>query len=235
MHTLKQVERAMRALKDDRKNKVMQKFFKTSKGSYGEGDVFLGLTVPQTRTIAKKYWDMSFTDIKKLLHSKYHDERLCALLMLIERFEKGSKGVRKTVYDFYITQAQYVNNWDLVDLSADKIVGVYLLDRKKAILSTFAKSDNLWERRISIVATHAFIRENQFQDTLRIAKILLHDEHDLIHKAVGWMLREVGKRDVKVMEKFLVQSYATMPRTMLRYAIEKLPEKRRKAYLKGVV
>lgn len=235
MHTLKQVERAMRALKNEEKIPIFQNFFKTGKGQYGEGDVFLGLKVPQTRSIAKEYDQLSFSDIKKLLRSKYHEERLCALLMLVDRFEKGSPSVRKTVYDFYITQAKFVNNWDLVDLSADKIMGVYLLDRKKAILSTFAKSKNLWERRIAIIATFAFIKQEQFQDTLRIADVLLRDEHDLIHKAVGWMLREVGKRDVVVLKKFLKQRYAEMPRTMLRYAIEKFPEKDRKAYLQGVV
>ena len=233
MTTLKQVERAMRTQKNETKIPIFQNFFKTGKGEYGEGDMFLGLSVPQTRAVAKQYSDLNFKDIKKLLHSKYHEERLCALLMLVHRFQKGNLKQQKEVYDFYITQAKFVNNWDLVDLSADKIMGVYLLDRKKTILTTFATSNNLWERRISMIATFAFIKHNQFQETLRISKILLHDSHDLIHKAVGWMLREVGKRDVGVMENFLKQHYKDMPRTMLRYAIEKLPDYKRKAYLHG--
>ncbi|MAG11278.1 MAG: DNA alkylation repair protein [Parcubacteria group bacterium] len=235
MYTLKQAERAMRALKNEEKIPIFQNFFKTGKGEYGEGDVFLGLAVPQTRSVAKEFSGLGFKDIKKLLHSKYHEERLCALLMLVHRFEKGSQNQQKEICDFYITQAKYVNNWDLVDLSADKIMGVYLLDRKKTILTTFAKSENLWERRISIIATYAFIKRGQFQETIRIAKILLQDKHDLIHKAVGWMLREVGKRELSVMEKFLQQHYKKMPRTMLRYAIEKLSEQKRQAYLKSKV
>lgn len=222
-------------LANPQKAKVLQGFFKTGKGEYGEGDVFLGLTVPQSRTIAIKYKDLAFSNIKILLKSKVHEERLIALLILVYRFNQKDKKddkERKKVFDFYLANTKYINNWDLVDLSADKIVGQYLLDKSKGILFGLARSKNLWERRISIVATYQFIKDGRYQETLTISKMLLNDPHDLIHKAVGWMLREVGKNcSQEILEEFLKKHYKEMPRTMLRYAIERFPEKLRKKYL----
>jgi 3-methyladenine DNA glycosylase AlkD len=192
----------------------------------------LGLTVPQSRKIAIKFKDLSFSDIKKLLQSKIHEERVIALLILVHNFEKGSKEHQKDIYDYYLKNTKYINNWDLVDLSADKIVGQYLLDKSKDILFRLAHSENLWERRISIVATYQFIKDGRYQETLTISKMLLNDQHDLIHKAVGWMLREVGKKcSEDLLVEFLGKHYKQMPRTMLRYAIERLQEKLRKKYL----
>lgn len=209
-----------------------QRFFKTGKGEYGEGDVFIGLTVPDTRRIAKKYSQASDVDLKELLESKIHEERLCGLLILVEKFKKAREEEKKDIAAFYLDNISRVNNWDLVDLSADKILGNYLLDKDKAILYQLAISKNLWERRIAIISTFAFIRNNQFEDTLKIAEMFLNDKEDLIHKAVGWMLREVGKRNQDILEGFLKRWYKEMPRTMLRYAIERFEEGKRIAYLK---
>jgi 3-methyladenine DNA glycosylase AlkD len=209
------------------KAKFLQRFFKTGRGSYAEGDKFLGLTVPQSRILAKKHSALNFHEIKKLLESKFHEERLIGLIILVEKFKKEPQ----RVYNFYIANTKFVNNWDLVDLSADKIVGEYLLHRSKNILNKLAKSKNIWNRRIAIVSTYQFIRNHQFDKTIEIARLLLNDKHDLIHKAVGWMLREVGKRDEKVLIKFLDKYKSRMPRTSLRYAIERFPEKRRLRYL----
>ena len=208
-----------------------QRFFKTGHGEYGEGDMFIGLTVPDTRKIAKKYSQASDIDLKELLGSKIHEERLCALFILVEKFKKAQEK-KKDIAAFYLDNISRVNNWDLVDLSADKILGNYLLDKDKAMLYQLATSKNLWERRIAIISTFAFIRNNQFEDTLRIAEILLDDKQDLIHKAVGWMLREVGKKNQLVEEEFLQKHYQAMPRTMLRYAIERFEEGKRKSYLR---
>lgn len=208
---------------------VSQRFFKTGEGDYGEGDVFIGLSVPQCRTIAKKYSTLSLSEVKELLYSEIHEERLIALLILVEQYKKTGQ---KEIIDFYLDHLKQVNNWDLVDTSADKLVGTYLIDREKTILYRLAQSENLWERRVAIIATFAFIRQKQFEDTLRISEILMRDTHDLIHKAVGWMLREVGKRDHKVLERFLEKHSRNMPRTMLRYAIEKFDAIKRKEYLR---
>ena len=212
---------------------TLQWFFKTGKGEYGEGDKFLGIKVPQIREIAKANKDLTFEEIQKALKSKFHEERLCALLILVERNSKSNEKTREETVKFYLDNIKYINNWDLVDLTAPKILGKHLLNRNRKILFEFAKSENLWERRISILATFWFIREKQYRDSLKIAKMLLNDEHDLIHKAVGWMLRELGKRDLETEEEFLKKHYKKMPRTMLRYAIEKFPEKKRLAYLEG--
>lgn len=233
---------------DPKKIAIFQRFFKTGKGDYGEGDVFIGLSVPQSRLIARKYTALSFSDIQKLLVSKIHEERLIALLILVDKFEKTrslvmpipttpdeESNIRTEIYDFYLASTKYINNWDLVDLSADKIVGAYLLDKPRVILRSLARSKNLWERRIAMVATYNFIKANQFADTLEIAQLLLTDSHDLIQKSVGWMLREVGKRDQSLLEKFLKKNYKNMPRTALRYAIERFPETLRKAYLLGKI
>lgn len=214
----------------------LQRFFKTGEGQYGAGDLFLGLTVPDIRKVVLKYWqNISLPETKKLLGSKYHEERMCAILIIVKKFEKGDVELKKEIFDTYRKNTKYINNWDLIDLSAPKIVGKYLYDRKKDLLYKFAKSRDLWEKRIAIMATFYFINQNSFADTLRITEILLKDKHDLIHKAVGWMLREVGNRSRKIEENFLKIHYNNMPRTMLRYAIEKFPATRRKAYLLGKI
>lgn len=213
--------------------KLLQRFFKTGKGEYGEGDVFLGIKVPVQRSIAKKYIGLSLPKLQELLESKIHEERLVSLLILVEKYKKSTELDKANIFNFYIKNAKRVNNWDLVDLSAHRIVGEFLLDKDKKILYNLAESNNLWERRISIISTFAFIKNNKFEDSFRLGQILLKDKHDLIHKAVGWMLREIGKKDVEVLEKFLEKNYKEMPRTMLRYAIEKFPENKRKAYLEG--
>ncbi|PIZ28046.1 DNA alkylation repair protein, partial [Candidatus Berkelbacteria bacterium CG_4_10_14_0_8_um_filter_35_9_33_8] len=187
---------------------------------------------PQIRSIVRKYWkETNLKVAEELLHSKYHEMRMCALLILVERYKKIASE-REKIFRIYIASAKYINNWDLVDLTAPQIVGGYLADKPKTILYQFAKSKNLWERRIAILTTFNYIYQGESQETIKIARILLHDPHDLIHKAVGWMLREVGKRvDEKILTNFLDKRYKEMPRTMLRYAIEKLSEKKRKYYL----
>ena len=232
---LKNLRRKLYSLKNTQKATILQRFFKTGKGEYGEGDVFLGLTVPQVRAIALQYKTLVLLDIEQLLKSKFHEERLTALLILVYQFQKGDDSVKKAIYKFYLHHTKRINNWDFVDLSAPKIVGSYLLHKPKKILYTLAKSKNVWERRIGVMATFTFIQNNSYNDTLRIAKVLLNDSHDLIHKAVGWMLREIGKRSLKTEETFLCRHYKQMPRTMLRYAIEKFPEAKRQAYLQGSI
>ena len=219
-----------------KRKKSNEWYFKTGPGEYGFGDVFIGLTVPDMRIVAKKFQALPFQEIKKLLSSKIHEERMTALIILSYQFVKADKKTQKKIYDFYLKNTKYINNWDLVDVTVNRILGAYLWknpesDRK--ILDKLAKSKNMWERRIAIIATSYFIYQNDFSDALRISKMLLQDKEDLLHKAVGWMLREVGKRDQKAEEAFLKKHYKNMPRTMLRYAIEKFPERKRKAYLKG--
>ncbi len=206
-------------------------FFKTEKGSYGYGDVFLGIRVPQQRLIAKQYLNLPLKDIKTLLLSKIHEHRLVALIILVNQFKKADPVGRKKIYDFYLSNTKRINNWDLVDLSAPYIPGIYLRDKERNILYRLAKSENLWEKRIAMISTQGLIRDNQLRDTFEIAKILLKDKHDLIHKAVGWMLREAGDRNLALEEKFLNKYSKVMPRTAFRYAIEKFPEKKRKYYL----
>ncbi len=212
-----------------------QRFFKTGKGQYGEGDVFLGIRVPVLRKLIKKYRGISLAEIEKLLKSKFHEERLLAVLMLVNIFQTCSKEDKKAVFDMYLKNTLFINNWDLVDISAANIVGSYLHDKDKAVLYELVGSENLWERRISIISTFYFIKQNEFEHTLKIAEMLLGDNEELIHKAVGWMLREVGKRRIEAEEKFLKEHYKDIPRIMLRYAIERFPEKRRKMYLRGKV
>ena len=213
----------------------LQRFFKTRKGEYGEGDVFYGIKVPVQRTIAKQFNDLSLDDLKALITSKVHEERLIAAFILVDQYKKGDEKKKKIIFDFYLMNRKGINNWDLVDLSAPKIIGEHLIDKDKDLLYKFASSKDLWEKRIAIISTQTFIREHWFEDTLQISEILLHDKHDLIHKAVGWMLREVGNRDIKTEEEFLQRHYKTMPRTTLRYAIEKFPEVKRKRYLEGKI
>ena len=226
---LNQLKKDLNELKNKEKAKVYARFFKTGKGEYGEGDIFLGLTVPKQRELAKKYIDLPLTDVKKLLYNKYHEFRLTGLFILVYKYEKEPS---KKIIDFYIKHRHRGNNWDLIDCVCDKLLGKYLFDKDKSILYKLAKSNSLWDRRISIIATFEFIKNNKFEDTLKIAEILLNDEHDLIHKAVGCMLREVGKRNLKTEEEFLKKHYKKMPRTMLRYAIERFEEGKRKGYLK---
>lgn len=233
-HSLKELQKELLNESDPDKARVLQGFFKTGVGEYGEGDIFLGVTVPVSRKIAIKYKNLNLPDVRKLLKSEIHEERLTALLILVHNFKEGDESEKKKIFNFYLKNIRFVNNWDLVDLSADKIVGAYLSDMKdRGVLYKLAKSKNLWERRIAIVATFNFIKNDEFKDTLKTAKILLEDNHDLIHKAVGWMLREVGKRSSETEDQFLKKHYKKMPRTMLRYAIEKFPEKRRREYLNG--
>ncbi len=210
---------------------VLAGFFKTGPGEYAEGDRFIGVQVPRIRSIAKKHVSLSLEELSDLIASPIHEERLLALLVLIARFEKTGESERNKIVRFYLKNTRYINNWDLVDLSAHQILGAFLRGRNKKILYRLARSVNFWERRIAIVATFEFIKHFEFADTFKIAGILLKDKEDLIHKAVGWMLREAGKRDQQKEEKFLKKSALAMPRTALRYAIERFSQKERRYYL----
>ncbi len=212
----------------------LQRYFKTGKGEYGFGDVFIGLTVPKSREIAIKYKDLDFLDITTLLKSQIHEERLIALLILVHQFQTQEM-LQRRIYEFYLKNTKYINNWDLVDLSSPKIVGAYLIDKPKDILLKLSKSKNMWERRIAILATFNFINNKKFDDAIIIVQNLIEDKDDLIQKAVGWMLREIGKRDFKTEEILLKKYYKIMGRTALRYAIEKFEESRRKKYLEGTI
>jgi|SRR3989344_2071403 len=218
-------------LRNSKKAINYQRFFKTKKGEYGEGDVFYGITVPELRKISKKYKSLELNDVEKLLKNEVHEIRMIGLFILSLRFKSNEK----EIYDCYMNNLVRINNWDLVDVSAPNIPGVYLLDKDKKILYSLAKSKNLWERRIAMLSCFAFIRRNQYEDALKISEILLNDGHDLMHKAVGWMLREVGKRNLNVEEDFLKKHYKNMPRIMLRYAIEKFDENKRQRYLKSEI
>ncbi len=215
------------------KAKILCRFFKTGHGEYGAGDKFLGIPVPESRQIAKKYRALPLSEVEQLLYSKIHEVRLTALLILVEQFRNGAPAEQKKIYDFYLKNARQVNNWDLVDLTAPKIVGahLHLFNENKKILSQLARSPNLWERRIAIVSTLFNIQRGELKTSLKIAKLLLGDRHDLIHKAVGWMLREAGKRSLRVEEEFLRLYHKIMPRVMLRYAIERFPKAKRQKYL----
>ena len=233
MSNCREIQKALRALGDKDIAQHSQKFFKTGKGEYGEGDQFIGVRVPVTRKIAATYKNTPLTEIEKLLHSKFHEERLLAVIMLANIAKTADLALLKTIYQLFETNTQYINNWDIVDSSAPYIVGKHLYDKDRSPLYKFARSKSLWERRISIISTLYFIKQDDFTDTLAIAEILLKDKHDLIHKATGWMLREVGNRSIQTEEVFLRQHFQHMPRTMLRYAIEKFPESKRQKYLKG--
>ncbi|MGD1076212.1 MAG: DNA alkylation repair protein [Thermodesulfovibrionales bacterium] len=224
----------LQKLADPKKAKVLSGFFKTAKDQYGEGDVFLGITVPDQRGIARKYANLHLRDLQELLLSRIHEHRLVALLILINKFKRADDRVKEKICAFYLKNTKQINNWDLVDLSAYNILGSYLRDRERSILQRLAKSENLWERRIAIMSTFAFIKEHWFEDTLQLAEGFLNDKHDLIHKAVGWMLREIGKRNQEVEEQFLKKYHQIMPRTMLRYAIERFDEAKRSAYLQRI-
>ena len=219
-------------LENPEQAKICQKFFKTGKGEYGEGDVFFGLTSQQVRDAAKKFSNLSLPKIRELLKSKVHEERMCALRILDGKYKKASDKEKENIFNFYLQNIKGINNWDLVDLSAPNIVGDFLFKRDKNILYKMARSENLWERRIAIVSTYSFIRRGEFGNALAISELLLDDKHDLIHKAVGWMLREVGKRDELKLEYFLRSCYKKIPRTTLRYAIERFDEEKRKKWLR---
>jgi 3-methyladenine DNA glycosylase AlkD len=230
--TATQVQERLRSLGSPESAAQAARFFKTGPGQYGEGDIFLGLRAAAMHRLAREFETLAFDKLCVLLRSPVHEDRALALLVLVRKVSKGNQPVRKRVYDLYLANTRYVNNWDLVDASAPEIVGGYLAGRSRKPLDRLAASPILWERRISIVATHYFIRQNDFGDTIRIAGRLLSDREDLIHKAVGWMLREVGKRHQPTLEAFLQQHGAVMPRTTLRYAIERFPQETRRAYLK---
>ncbi|MEX0616371.1 MAG: DNA alkylation repair protein [Candidatus Woykebacteria bacterium] len=237
---IEQLKKDLQELATPQKAKASEWFFKTDKGQYGEGDKFIGVTVPEQRLIAKKYKDLPLTKAEQLFKSPIHEERLVALIILVNQFKAAVKQndskIQKEIYEFYLANTGWVNNWDLVDSSAGYIVGPYLENRSKDILYKLAKSKNLWERRIAMVATSYFIAQGDPKDALKIAEILIDDKHDLIQKAVGWMLREVGKRcSEKDLTNFLDKHAATMPRTALRYSIEHFPEGKRQYYLKSVI
>jgi 3-methyladenine DNA glycosylase AlkD len=225
------VRKRLRASANPSDAAFLRRFFKTGPGQYAEGDKFLGIRLPELRRIAREFRGLPLEDVETLLADPWHEARLLALLLLVDAFERGTARERETIYRFYLRSAARVNNWDLVDLSAPNIIGAHLLGRGHAPLHRLAKSRNLWERRIGIVATYALIRAGDFADTLTICEGLLEDRHDLIHKACGWMLREVGKRDRVTLEKFLETHAAAMPRTMLQYAIERFSPAERARYL----
>jgi 3-methyladenine DNA glycosylase AlkD len=228
-----EISKRLRKMGDKEDARFLQGFFKTGAGQYGEGDIFLGIRVPAVRELAKEYQKLPPEKVLPLMRSPYHEIRLFALIFLVNAFAKGDDTIQKKIYDLYLANTAYINNWDLVDISAPKIVGAFLLTKSKKPLYQLAKSKSLWERRIAVLATFYFIRNNQFDDALKIAGMLLQDKEDLIHKAVGWMLREIGKRDIECAEEFLKKHCRIMPRTMLRYAIEKFTSSKRRMYLDG--
>lgn len=229
MAELTQLKKELKNLSNPAQAKNLQRFFKTGKGEYGEGDVFLGIKVPVLRKVAGQYKNLSIKDTEELLNSGIHEHRMVSLFILVRKYNKEEN--KKEIFNLYLRNTGNINNWDLVDLSAPNIAGDYLLDKPRGILYKLAKSKDLWEKRIAILATFIFIRNGQYEDTLKISEMLLDDKHDLIHKGVGWMLREIGKRDRAAEETFLDKYYKRMPRTMLRYAIEKFDEEKRKHYL----
>jgi 3-methyladenine DNA glycosylase AlkD len=227
------MKRRLRKLASGKTAQTLRWFFKTGPGQYGQGDVFIGIKVPPLRKLAAEFADAPLTILGALLRSKIHEERALALMILVKQFTGADAKSRERIYSFYLAHTRFVNNWDLVDGSAPYIVGPYLWKRDRSRLYLLARSSSLWERRIAILATFHFIRQNDFADALKISKLLLADEHDLIHKAVGWMLREIGKRDPVVAESFLKKHARKMPRTTLRYAIERFPPSKRRKYLLG--
>lgn len=220
---------ALVARSDEEKKIVLPRFFKTGKGQYGEGDKFLGVTVPNIREVAKEYKDVSIDILKELIHSPWHEMRMCALLILVIN---SKKNVTKETFDFYLSQTKYINNWDLVDLSAPQIVGQYLLDKERDTLYNLTESELLWDNRIAIVSTLTFIRNNDLDDTYKLSLKMMNHKHDLMHKSIGWMLREAGKRDEKRLYDFVMEHKSIMPRTMLRYSIEKFAPDIRKELMK---
>ncbi|MCB0421281.1 MAG: DNA alkylation repair protein [Bdellovibrionales bacterium] len=227
------LQKTLKSMADKEIAKHSQRFFKTGKGEYGEGDIFLGIRVPDLRKLAKEYQSLPLAEVERVVASKYHEQRLVGLLILVYQFEKSkTEKERKKIYTTYLKLFPYINNWDLVDTSCHKIIGLFLQDQDRRPLYLWAQSKNLWVRRISIISTMWFIRHGDLEDSFKIAEILLGDPEDLIHKAVGWVLRECGKKDQKRLKQFLNQHSVYMPRVMLRYSIERLPETLRKQYLK---
>ena len=229
---LKKLKKELRSLANPKIAEHARRFFKTGKGEYGEGDQFIGIRVPVLRSLAKKYHHLPAAQSLELLTSPLHEERMLALFLLIQSYKKENDRGKKWIHKQYLKHTSCINNWDLVDCSAEHIVGAYLADKSRKKLNLLAKSKNLWERRISIISTFRFIKMEEYEDTLNISKILLYDPEDLIHKATGWMLREIGKRDFKTAEVFILEYGNMMPRTMLRYALEKFPEEKRRKYMK---
>ena len=222
----------LQALSNAEKLEIFPKFFKAGKGEYGEGDRFLGVTVPNIRAIAKQYKNISLNEIRELMQSEWHEVRLCALLIMVEKSKKNDEALRKELFNLYLSQTNRINNWDLVDLSCRFIVGEYLLDKSRDILYQLAQSPLLWDNRIAIVSTYAFIRKGQLEDTYALSDLMMHHPHDLMHKAIGWMLREAGKRDANRLYDYVMSHRADMPRTMLRYAIEKFSPAERSILMK---
>lgn len=222
----------LQALSDDEKREIFPKFFKAGKGEYGEGDRFLGVTVPNIRAIAKLHKDISLDEIRDLMLSEWHEVRLCALIIMVEKSKKNDEALRKELFNLYLSQTERINNWDLVDLSCRFIIGEYLLDKSRDILYQLAQSPLLWDNRIAIVSTYAFIRKGQLEDTYALSDLMMHHPHDLMHKAIGWMLREAGKRNPERLYDYVMSHRADMPRTMLRYAIEKFSPKERSMLMK---
>ena len=225
------IHRELKRHSDPARAAALQRFFKTAPGEYGHGDRFLGVTVPAVRAVAVRHQSLPLRDVEALLHSSWHEERLLALVILVGQYERETPTGRHAIYRVYRRNTHRINNWDLVDCSAGPILGAHLCTGHRAALRRLARSSSVWERRIAIMATSFYIRRDEFDETLRIARLLLDDPHDLVHKAVGWMLREVGKRDRAVEEEFLRQHALRMPRTMLRYTIERFPERLRRRYL----
>jgi len=232
MNSITSLKQDLQALATEERAKASARYFKTGPGQYGEGDIFIGVTVPDTRKIAKKYKNINLEQIQELLKSKIHEHRLTALLILVEQFNNSNEKEKQEIYNFYLNHTKHINNWDLVDLSAHQIVGSHILNKEKSILEKLAKSQNLWEKRIAIISTFEFIRKKEFKESFKIANILMQDKHDLIHKAVGWMLREIGKKDQAQEKEFLNKHYKTMPRTMLRYAIKRFSKEDKMFYMK---
>lgn len=228
----KTITNKLQALSDAEKREIFPKFFKAGKGEYGEGDRFLGVTVPNIRAIAKLHKDISIEEIRELLQSEWHEVRLCALIIMVEKSKKKDEALRKELFNLYLSQTKRINNWDLVDLSCRFIIGEYLLDKSRDILYQLAQSSLLWDNRIAIVSTYAFIRKGQLEDTYALSDLMMQHPHDLMHKAIGWMLREAGKRDSERLYDYVMSHRADMPRTMLRYAIEKFSPKERTILMK---
>jgi 3-methyladenine DNA glycosylase AlkD len=233
--TLAEARREVRELADPQTAEFLQRYFRAGPGGYGEGDRFLGIRVPQLRRLARRHRSLAREEMLELLRSPWHEERLLALLLLVERYRLGAETEREVIFRTYLSHTRHVNNWDLVDASAEQIVGARINPDQITVLERLASSESLWERRIAILSTFHWIKRGEFRPTLRIAELLAGDSHDLIQKAVGWMLREVGKREFRREEEFLRQHYRRMPRTMLRYAIERFPEVRRRQYLRGEI
>jgi 3-methyladenine DNA glycosylase AlkD len=230
---IKDIRKKLQQLGSEEKAKVLKRFFKTGPGEYAENDVFIGVRVPELRKLVKEYPNITIKEVIQFLRSLIHEERMFALLILVRKYSKGNETEKKRIYELYLKHTKFINNWDLVDGSAQYIVGAFLMNKSKKPLYRLAKSSSLWERRIAVLSTFYFIQHHHFSEALKISEILLTDEQDLIHKAVGWMLREIGKRDIAAEETFLKKYYKNMPRTMLRYAIERFPESKREKYLRG--